>query len=128
MAGGEDFVRSTLLNLTEFQSLRRLQRTNHIAFVVRTYVDKYAALESYPAAAQAMAAAIRRKYRASLERSGIGQETALRPILGYLDTITRSAGLASDQLAEAVLEPWLRYASADGTRWPTAANGEQARL
>eukprot|EP01052_Picozoa_sp_SAG31_P038107 SAG31_NODE_5031_length_2792_cov_2.309320_4_plen_407_part_00 len=129
VAGGSDFIHSKLMNLTEFQTLRRLPRSDHIAFCVRTYVDRYAALRNYPAAAQAMAAAIRRKYRASLERSGIGQEAALRPILNYLDEITSKAGLATDRLVELVLEPWLRHASADGTRWPRAANGHsQARL
>ena len=47
------------------------------------------------AAAQALAAAIRRKHRGRLHNRGVGEEAQLRAILSYLDDTTTKAGLES---------------------------------
>lgn len=50
-------------------------------------MDRLVGLERSPAAAQAMAAAARRKYKGMNQYMGIGQDTSQRAILDYLDGI-----------------------------------------
>jgi hypothetical protein len=91
---------------------------------VRRYIDPLANLERWPAAAVALAAAVRRKYKGSLARSGLGQRVAAQAVLGYLDDIAANAGLKPG-LRGVVPEPWERTAMVDGTN--AAAVDEAAR-
>ena len=54
------------------QSIRILART---FFVHTGYIDTMGSLERYPAAAVALAAALRRKFKGSLARSELGNHT-----------------------------------------------------
>ena len=80
--------------LCEYQTLRHMRTaSNFILFTVRTYINPFANLLQAPAAAQAMAAAIRRKHRGRLHNRGVGTEGQLRGLLEFLDTTTAAAGL-----------------------------------
>ena len=91
---GASFVEEELELLCEYQTLRRMRTaSNFILFTVRTYINPFANLLQAPAAAQAMAAAIRRKHRGRLHNRGVGTEGQLRGLLEFLDTTTAAAGL-----------------------------------
>jgi hypothetical protein len=114
-AGGVEFVRSELELLAEYQTLRRLRHCGgFVLFSIHTYISPFRQLERAPAAAQAMAAALRRKYRGRLHNRGVGTEAALRSLLGYLDGVTSGAGLEPGLLG-VVQEPWERQSVDDGT-------------
>ena len=53
----------------------------------------FKSLQQAPAAAQALAGAIRRKHRGRLHNRGVGEEAQLRAILSYLDATATDAGL-----------------------------------
>ena len=101
----------------EFQTLRRLPLTRYILFTVRRYVDPMKNLERWPAAAAALAAAIRRKYKGTLARSALGEKDHAAPLLAWLDTVAAEAGVAPG-LKGVVAEPWERTALVDGTSAP----------
>ena len=103
-----------LLFSLEFQTLRRMPRSRWILFTVRRYVDPVRNLEQWPGAAAALAAAVRRKYKGTLARNGLGERENAERILGYLDRIAVDAGIAPG-LAGVVPEPWERAALVDGT-------------
>ena len=103
-----------LLFSLEFQTLRRMPRSRWILFTVRRYVDPVRNLEAWPGAAAALAAAVRRKYKGTLARNGLGERENAERILGYLDRIAVEAGIAPG-LAGVVPEPWERAALVDGT-------------
>ena len=67
--------------IARYQTLSRLPSSGHILFTVRTYVDPLAGLEQAPAAAQALAAAARRKYK------GMNQYHLLTYLLTYLSVM-----------------------------------------
>eukprot|EP01046_Picozoa_sp_COSAG06_P006259 COSAG06_NODE_292_length_18211_cov_36.536937_5_plen_297_part_00 len=91
---GGSFVEEELELLCEYQTLRHMRTaSNFILFTVRTYINPFANLLQAPAAAQAMAAAIRRKHRGRLHNRGVGTEAQLRGLLEFLDTTTAAAGL-----------------------------------
>ena len=58
---GANFVEQELELIAEYQTLRRMPQTRFILFTVRTLISPFAGLRHAPAAAQAMAAALRRK-------------------------------------------------------------------
>lgn len=68
--GGDDFIRNEMTFSTEFQCLRRLPASQFVLFTVRRYVDPMVNLEKWPAAAAALAGAMRRKYKGTLARNG----------------------------------------------------------
>ena len=70
----------------------------------------------YPAAAQALAAAIRRKYKAGWIARGFANEIPTRAVLDFLDDAA-SAGGMNPGLAGLLAEPWDRVAMEDGTGW-----------
>ena len=100
--------------LAEYQTLRRMPRSNFVLFTVRTIISEFGALAGYPVAAQSMAAAIRRKHRGRLHNRGVGSVSSLRAILRYLDSVTQEAGLEPG-LEGLVAEPWERLSPEDGT-------------
>eukprot|EP01052_Picozoa_sp_SAG31_P006931 SAG31_NODE_325_length_17671_cov_9.902743_12_plen_212_part_00 len=114
LAGGDDFIRSSVSHHIEFQTLRRLPKTNYILFTVKRYQDPMSALDRYPGAAAALAASVRRKNKASLLRNGLGVETHGKAMLGYLDRIAAKGGLRSGPLP-GLAEPWERQTKSDGT-------------
>ena len=142
-----EYVRDYMSMRTEFQTLQRLQKSNHIFFTcvslslslsfsplisaaatldlsdgdlisdrcrVRSYVDRLQGLEQYPGGAQAVAAAIRRKYKGMMHYMGVGSTGSLKAMVGYLDQITEGNGLAPGLLGR-VVEPWERDSMEDGT-------------
>ena len=68
---GQDYVREKLQLRTEYQTLSRLPKSNQVLFTVRTYVNPLVETEKCPAAAQALAAAVRRKYKGMMYYMGI---------------------------------------------------------
>lgn len=98
----------------EFQTLRRLPATQYILFTVRRYVDPMKNLERWPAAAAALAATIRRKYKGTLARSALGEKEHAEPLLAWLDHVATEAGVPPG-LKGVVPEPWERVALVDGT-------------
>ena len=100
--------------LAEYQTLRRMPRSNFVLFTVRTIISEFGALAGYPVAAQSMAAAIRRKPRGRLHNRGVGSVSSLRAILSFLDSVTQEAGLEPG-LQGLVAEPWERLSPEDGT-------------
>ena len=130
---------------TEFQTLQRLPKSNHIFFTcdsllsflslsqrsfisrivfdrefisdhrrVRSYIDRLQGLEQYPGGAQALSAAVRRKYKGMMHYMGVGSDGSLKAILGYLDQITEKNDLPPGLLGR-VVEPWERDSMEDGT-------------
>ena len=83
-------------------------------------------LESWPAAAAALAAGMRRKFKGSLARSEIGSAAHGGVILEFLDGIAHRAGL-NPGLQGVVTEPWERRSWADGTTAHAVAE-EQRRM
>ena len=112
-AGGAAYVRQNLQLRTEYQTVQRLPESRQILFTVKTYIDPLRNTEAWPAAAQAVAAAMRRKYKGMNHYQGIGQPSSQRAILGYLDGVAASAGLKPGPLLP---PPWERSAAVDGTR------------
>ena len=121
---GADYIRNEMLFSLEFQTLRRLPRTRYILFTVRRYVDPMGNLERWPAAAAALAAAVRRKYKGTLSRHALGEKENSAPLLAWLDRIATEAGLQPG-LKGVVAEPWERTALVDGTSAP--AKDEELR-
>jgi hypothetical protein len=113
-AGGDGFMRDNVLFSIEFQTLRRMPASNCVLFTVRRYIDPLSAIEGYPAAAAAVAATLRRKYKGTLAKSGLGQKLGSSAVLHYLDGVAERAGLAPG-LRGVVPEPWERAAIVDGT-------------
>ena len=113
-SGGVAWVRDNLLYSNEFQTLRRLPRTGFVLYGIRRLTDRMRDLEPWPAAAAALAAAMRRKFKGSLARSEMGSPAHGGVILAYLDGIARGAGLEPG-LGGVVEEPWTRRTWADGT-------------
>ena len=68
---GQGYVREKLQLRTEYQTLSRLPKSNQVLFTVRTYVNPLVETEKCPAAAQALAAAVRRKYKGMMYYMGI---------------------------------------------------------
>ena len=101
----------------EFQTLRRLPATRYILFTVRRYVDPLKNLERWPAAAAALAATIRRKYKGTLARHALGERENAAPLLAWLDKVAAQAGITPG-LKGVVPEPWERDALVDGTSAP----------
>eukprot|EP01047_Picozoa_sp_COSAG01_P103241 COSAG01_NODE_32726_length_576_cov_1.540881_1_plen_88_part_00 len=64
----------------------------------------HGALESYPGAARALAASIRRKNTSSLIRNGLAAKDNGAAVLGYLDRLTGRAGLPPGEPAVSILE------------------------
>ena len=124
--GGVGAVANEVALHIEFQTLRRFPSSRYILFTVRSYDDPMADVAAYPAAAQALAAAIRRKYKAGWLARGFGGEEATRAMLDYLDSAAAAAGLEPG-LKGKVEEPWERRALVDGTEWP-AAEGRTAEF
>ena len=116
-ASPADFIREEMIFSLEFQALRRMPRTNYVLFTVRRYVDPMHKLEAWPGAAAALAAAIRRKYKGTLTRIGLGDPENARPLLEFCDGIAAGAGLEPG-LRGVVPEPWERVAMVDGTSAP----------
>ena len=56
----------------EYQTLRRLPKSNAILFTVRSYVDPLRNVERAPMAAAAVAANLRRRYKGSFQYFSIG--------------------------------------------------------
>ena len=83
-------------------------------------------LKSWPAAAAALAAGMRRKFKGSLARSEIGSAAHGGVILEFLDGIAHRAGL-NPGLQGVVTEPWERRSWADGTTAHAVAE-EQRRM
>ena len=100
-----------------------MPRSRWVLFTVRRYVDPVRNLEEWPGAAAALAAAVRRKYKGTLARNGLGERENAERILGYLDGIAVDAGIAPG-LAGVVPEPWERAATEDGT-WAAEADREE---
>jgi hypothetical protein len=121
---GADYIRNEMLFSLEFQTLRRLPRTRYILFTVRRYVDPMGNLERWPAAAAALAGAIRRKYKGTVARSALGEKENSAPLLEWLDQVATEAGLEPG-LKGVVAEPWERAALIDGTSAP--AKDEELR-
>ena len=96
--------------------------SNCVLFTVRRYIDPLVAVETFPAAAAALASTLRRKYKGTLARSGLGQRLGSSAVLNYLDGVAERGGLAPG-LRGVVPEPWERTAIVDGT---TAAQLDQA--
>ena len=111
---GATFVEEELDFLCEYQTLRRMRKSDFILFTVRTYIDPFSNLKEAPAAAQATAAAIRRKHRGRLHNRGVGTDGQLRALLQFLDGIATAAGLEPG-LAGILVEPWERLTVDDGT-------------
>ena len=89
-----DYVRDEMLLRAEYQTLSRLPRNpSHILFMVKTYIDPMRGLERAPAAAQALAATMRRKYKGMNVYQGIGRDASQQAILAFLDRVAASAGL-----------------------------------
>lgn len=113
-----DFIRNEMIFSLEFQTLRRLPiHKRYILFTVRRYVDPMHKLEQWPGAAVALAAAIRRKYKGTLARNGLGERDNSQPILDFCDTIAAKFGLTPGLLG-VLPEPWERIAMTDGTSAP----------
>ena len=111
---GAQLVSDELEFLCEYQTLRRMPKTDFILFTVRTEISPFSNLKAAPAAAQATAAAIRRKHRGRLHNRGVGTEGQLRALLQFLDGVATAAGLEPG-LAGVVAEPWERLTVDDGT-------------
>jgi hypothetical protein len=100
----------------EFQTLRRLARNaDFILFTVKRAQDPVCAVEKFPGAATALAAAIRRKNKASLLRNGLGVEANGSALLGYLDRVSAKAGLRPGNVP-GLPAPWDRRTLIDGTK------------
>jgi len=102
----------------EYQTLKKLPETGAVLFTVRTYVDRMGDWEErgHVVAAQAAAAAIRRKHKGMLHYLGMGEPTTTQTILRYLDCISRpSVG------GHCGTEPWERSVVDDGT-WAVEAD------
>jgi hypothetical protein len=111
-SGGAAFVRDNLQLRTEFQTIQRLPQTRQLLFTVKAFVDPLVNLEQWPAAAQALGAAMRRKYKGMKYYQGIGRPSSQQAILGYLDGIVGQAGLVPGPVLP---QPWEREALVDGT-------------
>ena len=108
---------------TEFQTLRRLSRErDFILFTVKRAQDPVSAVEEFPGAATALAAAIRRKNKSSLLRNGLGVEANGTALLGYLDRVSAKAGLQPGRVP-GIPEPWQRGTLLDGTKHSLAGAG-----
>ena len=114
--GGKAVVGQQVALHIEFQTRRRMRSSNDILFTVRSYANKMEDVARYPAAAQALAAAIRRKYKAGWIARGFANEIPTRAMLDFLDDAA-SAGGMNPGLAGLLAEPWERVAMEDGTGW-----------
>lgn len=117
--GGKAVVGEEVALHIEFQTLRRLASSNYILFTVRSYANKMVDVARYPAASQALAAAIRRKYKAGWLARGFAGEVPTRALLEFLDDAAATGGLEPG-LRGRVAEPWERIATEDGTGWREA--------
>ena len=81
---GQDYVREKLQLRTEYQTLSRLPKSNQVLFTVRTYVNPLVETEKCPAAAQALAAAVRRKYKGMMYYMGIVRRAIIAGNLGCI--------------------------------------------
>jgi hypothetical protein len=115
--GGKAVVGKEVALHIEFQTLRRMRSSNYILFTVRSYANKMEDVARYPAAAQALAGAIRRKYKAGWIARGFADEVPTRAMLDFLDDAAAAGGLGPG-LAGQLAEPWERTAMEDGTGWP----------
>ena len=115
--GGADYIRNEMTFSLEFQTLRRLPSSRFILFTVRRYVDPMVNLEQWPAAAAALAGAMRRKFKGTLTRSGLGERENAEPLLAWLDGVAEASGVVPG-LKGVVKEPWERAALVDGTSAP----------
>ena len=106
----------------EYQTLRRLPQSNAIAFTVRTYVDPLRRLTQAPAAAAALGANLRRRYKGSFFYFALGRQQSQRALLEFLDGVAESGGVPVWR--EEVPEPWERTATEDGT-WAAEADREE---
>jgi hypothetical protein len=89
---------------TQRRSARRLPASQFILFTVKRYQNSMGALESYPGAARALAASIRRKNTSSLIRNGLAAKDNGAAVLGYLDRLTARAGLPPGEPAVSISE------------------------
>ena len=123
VAGGDEYIREHMMHHIEFQTLRRLSKErDFILFTVKRAQDPVSAVEEFPGAATALAAAIRRKNKSSLLRNGLGVEANGTALLGYLDRVSANAGLQPG-LVPGIPEPWQRGTLLDGTKHSLAGAG-----
>jgi hypothetical protein len=113
---GKEVVGEEVALHIEFQTLRRMRASNYVLFTVRSFANPLAEVARYPAAAQALAAAIRRKYKAGWIARGFADEVPTRAMLEYLDDAAAAAGLEPG-LRGKLAEPYERTAMEDGTGW-----------
>eukprot|EP00931_Biecheleriopsis_adriatica_P063178 TRINITY_DN38225_c0_g1_i1.p1 TRINITY_DN38225_c0_g1~~TRINITY_DN38225_c0_g1_i1.p1 ORF type:complete len:579 (-),score=104.17 TRINITY_DN38225_c0_g1_i1:131-1867(-) len=100
-----DYIDQKMQMHVEYQTLQRLPKSRQIIFTVRTYYDRLAELKKAPGAAQALSAAMRRKYKGIWRYQNLDRPTSMKAILGYLDDITKNAGLVPGPVMP---DPWDR--------------------
>jgi len=114
-AGGDDFIRDKVNHHIEFQTVRRMPKSNFVLFTVKRYQNPLSVVEDHPGAARALAGSIRRKNTSSLIRNGLAAKENGTAILGYLDRVTTRGGLEPG-LVPGTVEPWERKTLRDGTK------------
>lgn len=85
-------VRSSQLHLkVEYQTIRRLPRSNYLLFTIKSMMDPLRSLEAVsPLAAVCLAASIRGRSRDMLIYKGLHTESTIHAVLAYLDEIATS--------------------------------------
>jgi hypothetical protein len=73
----------------EYQTIRRLPRSNNLLFTVKTMADPISALEKVPIAAECLALSIRGMSSQMRIYKGIEDEATSEAVLAYLDSISK---------------------------------------
>jgi dimethylamine monooxygenase subunit A len=81
-------IKATKFIKVEYQTIRRLPRTNTLLFTVKTMADPMSSLETVPLAAACLAASIRGMSPAMRAYKGIENEETNQAVLAYLDSIS----------------------------------------
>jgi dimethylamine monooxygenase subunit A len=81
-------IKTTKFIKVEYQTIRRLPRTNTLLFTVKTMADPMSSLECVPMAAACLAASIRGMSPAMRAYKGIQNEETNQAVLAYLDSIS----------------------------------------
>ena len=87
MNHGKISVADTFLKV-EYQTIRRLPKSQYLLFTVRTMVDELSSLSSVPLAAACLAKSIRGMSPAMHQYKGIDNQDICDSILSYLDSIS----------------------------------------
>ena len=105
----------------------RLPKSRFVLYTIRRAADPMRELERWPAAAAALGASLRRKFKGSLAKMELGLQENAQPILDYIDGCAVRGGLAPGRVPGVEEELWDREAIVDGTTAPSLDRAQRRR-